>query len=481
MQDYKSKGKKQSNRSNRFALRYNQWWKTLALGIGCAMVIISLLPIPLGNASPKPQSTKTLEISQTPSQQLEKHLRQVGIPSSTLPSHLKEPTYDGRIELKLESDTEVVEQTPPQSIQHTATVAKGDSLSAIFKRLELPQSQLHFVMNAGADAKRLKYLRPGQKLKFEIGQNQVVKKIIYRFDDDAVLEIALNKDGQKYQARMIAENLEHRPTSAMGIIDQSLFLAGQRAELSDKVIMQLVGIFAWDVDFALDVRSGDQFSVIYEQLYKEGEKIRDGNILAAEFINQGKVFRAVRYKKGKNRADYYTPDGRNMRKAFLRTPVAFSRISSKFQLRRWHPILHKFRAHRGVDYAAPRGTKVKVTGNGKVTFVGRKGQLGKAIFVQHADKYTTVYGHLHKYARGIKRGKSVKQGQTIGYVGSTGLATGPHLHYEFRVRGQHKDPLKVKLPQAKPIEARYRSDFRSKTEKSIAQLKVLSRIRLALR
>nr|VFJ67413.1 MAG: Murein DD-endopeptidase MepM and murein hydrolase activator NlpD, contain LysM domain [Candidatus Kentron sp. FW] len=480
-QHYNDKGNKRSVHPNQFLFRRYRWWKMFMLSIGFAMVTISILPIPLGNASPKSVSIKTLEISSISAQPSVAHFQQTKTSTQASPPYSEESIYDGRIELELEPDTEIVKQDSFKPALLTATVAKGDSLSVIFNRLGLPKSQLYLIMNAGKDAQRLKHLRPGQTLEFELGRNRAVKKFIYRTDDETALEVRLNQYGDGYVAKMITEDLERRTTLAMGTINQSLFLAGKRAGLSGKIIMELVGIFAWDVDFALDVREGDQFAIIYEQLYKEGEKIRDGNILAAEFINQGKVFRAVRYKNGSNRGSYYTPDGHNMKKMFLRTPVAFSRISSRFQLRRWHPVLHKFRAHRGVDYAAPRGTKVKATAHGKVTFVGRKGGLGKVIFLQHAGKYTTVYGHLHKYARGIKRGKSVKQGQVIGYVGSTGLATGPHLHYEFRVNGKHRDPLKVKLPQAKPIEARYRQDFQRKTERMITQLKILSRTRLASR
>nr|VFK21269.1 MAG: Murein DD-endopeptidase MepM and murein hydrolase activator NlpD, contain LysM domain [Candidatus Kentron sp. LFY] len=469
----------------------NRRWKTVGLTIGITMMAVSILPIPLGNASPKPPTpAKTSGESPTAPRQLQDHLQQTG-PLASVASLSPSPLategskHTHRIQLDLEldlqPDAKTRQQDPRKPVRRTTTVAKGDSLSTIFKRLRLPQSQLYSIMNAGKDAKRFKYLRPGQTLEFEIAQNRTIEKIIYRSDNETTLEVVPKKQGEGYRVRVIMEDLERRTTMATGTIDQSLFIAGQRAGLPDKTIMELVGIFAWDIDFALDVRSGDRFSVIYEQLYKEGEKIRNGNILAAEFANRGKTFRAIRYKNDKGRAGYYTPDGRNLRKAFLRTPVEFSRISSRFQLRRWHPVLHRFRAHRGVDYAAPRGTQVKATARGKVTFVGRKGGLGRAIFIQHRGKYTTVYGHLHKYARGIKSGKSVRQGQVIGYVGSTGLATGPHLHYEFRVHGVHRDPLKVKLPQSEPIEARYRPDFHRKTKKFLAQLKVLSRTMLASR
>ncbi|MBT8419620.1 MAG: peptidoglycan DD-metalloendopeptidase family protein [Gammaproteobacteria bacterium] len=468
-------------RSARTAKSYRSRLKNLMLSIGLAMIAISVLPIPLlGSASPKVPSMP-LEISSSglpldgdsPGGDVLSHL--------ALSSHIDKAAQPNKSKQKPDSETaqESLPTVGKATVRKT-TVVEGDSLSVIFNRLGLPLTQLYNILDAGGNARQLKHLKPGQALHFEIGDKQIVKRIRHQLDDTTILEVALDKDGKGYQSKTITEPLERRTVVAMGAIDQSLFLSGQRAGLSDKIIMELVGIFAWDVDFALDVRSGDRFAVVYEQLYKKGEKVRDGNILAAEFVNQERVFRAVQYENGKGVIDYYTPDGHNMEKLFLRTPVAFTRISSRFQRRRWHPVLHKFRAHRGVDYAAPRGTPVKVTGSGKITFVGRKGGLGQVIFVKHGRKYTTVYGHMDKYAKGMKRGQSVRQGQLIGYVGSTGLATGPHLHYEFRVNGVHTDPLTVKLPQAESISKNYRADFKNKTKRFIAQLDVLSRTMLAL-
>nr|VFK18581.1 MAG: Murein DD-endopeptidase MepM and murein hydrolase activator NlpD, contain LysM domain [Candidatus Kentron sp. LPFa] len=470
---------------NEHSSRISRWWKPLGLTVGYTMIAVSILSIPLGNASTKPSlRSEALEISP---QQLPQHLQRADVLSQA-PLPTRSAAHTGRIELDLELNTELestaktVEHAPRKPARRVVTVRAGDNLSTIFQRFGLPQSQLHAIMNAGKDTRRFRNLRPGQTLEFDLAEDGAIRRILYRSNDETALEVASRKGGAGYLAKTIIEDLERRITLSSGIIDRSpLFIAGQRAGLSDKTIMEMVGIFAWDVDFALDVRPGDRFSVIYEQLYKDGEKIRNGKILAAEFVNRGKTFRALRYKNDKGEANYYTPSGRGMRKAFLRTPVEFSRISSRFQLRRMHPVLNKIRSHRGVDYAAPRGTPVKATARGKVTVVGRKGGLGKAIFIQHQGKYTTVYGHLHKYARGIKRGKTVRQGQVIGYVGSTGLATGPHLHYEFRIRGVHKDPLKVKLPQSLPIEARYRPDFRRKTKNLIAKLDLLSRTMLASR
>ena len=272
--------------------------------------------------------------------------------------------------------------------------------------------------------------------------------------------------------------MESRITNTSGIIDSSLFLAGMAAGMSDNLIMELAGIFGWDIDFVLDIRSGDHFTLVYEELYLDGHKQRDGNILAAEFVNRGKTYRAVRYVDAQKRADYYSPDGRSMRKAFIRTPVDFTRISSRFG-KRYHPTLKKRKNHHGVDYAAPRGTPIKAAGDGKLIFVGRKGGYGKTVIIQHGGKYSTLYAHMSKIKPGSRRGNRVRQGQVIGYVGSTGRSTGPHLHYEFRVNGVHRNPLTVRLPDAAPIKAQYKTDFLNKSRHLVAQLDVLQRTNVA--
>ncbi|HIE54487.1 MAG TPA: peptidase M23, partial [Chromatiaceae bacterium] len=245
---------------------------------------------------------------------------------------------------------------------------------------------------------------------------------------------------------------------------------GQKAGLSDRQIMELADIFGWDIDFALELREGDQFRVLYEEQYLDGKKLRNGPILGAEFINQGKSYRAIRYTDSKGDTAYYDPDGHAKRRAFIRTPVKFSRISSRFTRKRWHPVLKKWRSHKGVDYAAPRGTPVKATGNGTVVFRGKKGGYGNVIFLRHGGKYTTVYGHLSRFAKGVKNGSKVKQGQIIGYVGSTGLATGPHLHYEFRINGIHRNPLTVKLPKTLRLPESEMARFLQQSQPLLAKL-----------
>jgi len=282
-------------------------------------------------------------------------------------------------------------------------------------------------------------------------------------------------EDQSFTSQIINYQLDAYPIYREGVIDTSLFEAAANADIPVDVIMDLAAIFGWDIDFTLDIRTGDRFGIVYEELYKDDVKIRNGRILSAEFINNGKTYRAVYYTDPKGESDYFSPDGKSMRKAFLRSPVEFTRISSRFSNKRWHPVLSKWRSHKGVDYAAKRGTPIRASGDGKVIFVGRKGGYGRAIFIQHGGRYTTVYGHLNGYARGIKSGKRVKQGQTIGYVGKSGLATGPHLHYEFRVNGVHRNPLTVKLPEAKPVHPAYLSHFNESTQVYLSMLRLMER------
>ena len=360
----------------------------------------------------------------------------------------------------------------------TVEVRRGDSLAAIFSREGLSAKALQQVLAAGKEARQLRRLYPGDTLKIAQDDQGTLIKLVYPVDNTHTLKIT--RDGAGYTARTLEQTLERRVAHAGGTVNASFYLAAKRAGLPEKVIMQLTDIFGWDIDFAMDIRAGDSFSVLYNQIYLNGEKVDDGNIVAAEFINRGKVFRAVRFDTGHGHADYYTPDGKSMRKAFLRTPVKYTRISSRFSRHRYHPLLHRIRPHWGVDYAAPRGTPVRATGDGKVVWKGRRGGYGKVIMLQHGRKYRTVYAHLSHYARSLHLHGFVKQGQVIGYVGMTGLATGPHLHYEFHVNGVHRNPLKVKLPHAAPIAARYRSAFLAKAQPLIAELKTLDKTTLAL-
>jgi murein DD-endopeptidase MepM/ murein hydrolase activator NlpD len=233
------------------------------------------------------------------------------------------------------------------------------------------------------------------------------------------------------------------------------------------------------VDFALEIREGDSFSLVYEEVWQDERRLRDGDVLAAEFINQGRVYRAVRYRDPNGKVDYYTPEGLSVRKAFLRAPLDFNRVSSNFNPNRLHPILKTKRPHKGVDYAAPKGTPVKAAGDGRVIFRGRNGGYGNCVIIQHGGNITTLYAHLSKFAGSARKGSRVSQGQTIGYVGATGLATAPHLHYEYRLNGVHRNPRTVPLPEAAPVAAEYRDDFLQAARPLLAQLDAITPTRLA--
>lgn len=377
------------------------------------------------------------------------------------------------------SDSAVAQETLKPGKWHSETIHRGDSLSTVFDRVGLPPAQLLRVMASGDDSAQLRRLLPGDKLELYTSEdNRQLRGLIYKVSETRRLEIMQSGDG--LSSRIITTPLETRLAHATGTIESSLFLASQKAGLSDNLTMELANLFGWDIDFVLDIRQGDQFSVIYEEQYLHGKKLHDGHILAAEFINQGHSYRAIRFSDTNGHSGYYTPDGDSVRKAFLRTPVAFSRISSRFSLGRKHPILNRIRAHKGVDYAAPSGTPIKATGDGKVIYRGRKGGYGKVVILQHGTKYSTLYGHMSRFARGIHSGGQVRQGQIIGYVGMTGLATGPHLHYEFRVNGVHRNPLTVNLPDAAPLPRQYLTAYNNTAAPLLAQLDTLKRTTLAL-
>ena len=324
----------------------------------------------------------------------------------------------------------------------------GDTMAQIFNRHGLSPRDLHDILNSTEAATALKQLRPDQTISLRMDGRDLHA---LKFDLDLTQTLLVTKQAGNFAGEIVTTELESQVKQTEGIINDSLFLAGQAAGLSDKLIMQLIDIYGWDIDFILDIRKGDSFKVIYEEKYKNREKVGNGPVLAAEFNNRDRKIRAVRYERDNGQVDYYNGTGTNMRKAFLRNPLKFSRVSSHFNLRRKHPVLNRIRAHKGVDYAASTGTPIKVTGDGTIQFLGNNGGYGKTIIVKHGGKYSTLYAHLSRYKKGLKRARTVNQGQVIGYVGKTGLATGPHLHYEFRVNNRHHNPLTVKLPGAENV------------------------------
>lgn len=350
-------------------------------------------------------------------------------------------------------------------------VESGDSLALIFSRLGLSPTSLYKLMSLGKEVSTLKKIQPGQTIKFLIEDNELIS---LEYEMNLTKTLKVSKDDKQFKSDVIEIELERVVKNTSAIINDSLFLSAKRAGLTDNLIMQLVAVYGWDIDFALDIREGDSFTVIYEEQYKNGIKVSDGPIIAAEFVNRNTPLRAVRYTHEDGRIDYYADNGDAMRKAFLRTPVELARISSRFNLKRKHPILNKIRAHKGVDYAASTGTPIKATGDGTVVHAGRKGGYGRTVILKHGGKYSTLYAHLHRYARGVRTGSRVKQGQIIGYVGKSGLATGPHLHYEFRINGVHRNPLTVKLPKVESISKNALADFKLKINPMIVELDQLT-------
>ena len=347
------------------------------------------------------------------------------------------------------------------------TVGSGDNLTSMFKKAGLTATDVYYVSQASKASKSFTRLFPGQTLSFLIEDGKLNKLRHVQSDLKSTL-LTRTLNGFDIQQIERLPKIQHQYTSAT--ITDSLFLAGEEAGLSSKKIMELASIFGWDVDFVLDIRKGDSFNLIYEEHFLDGEKIGEGPIIAAQFINRGTKFTALRYTDTNGDSSYYTPEGYSMRKAFLRSPVDFARISSRFSLKRKHPVLNKIRAHRGVDYAARTGTPIKSAGDGKIIFRGRKGGFGNVVIVQHGSNITTLYAHMNAFKRGQRVGTRVKQGQIIGFVGKTGLASGPHLHYEFRLNGVHKNPLTVKLPQASPITKSEQGAFKTAASALLAQL-----------
>jgi murein DD-endopeptidase MepM/ murein hydrolase activator NlpD len=350
--------------------------------------------------------------------------------------------------------------------QLVLTVKRGDSLDVLFARHDLSRADLAGMTGTDLGRKHLRIIRPGD----EIIVRRDGKRVLSLERELGIIDVLrIDRVDDAYVAQVVQRELDRRPTIASGTINSSLFLAAADAGISDRTTMNLAGIFAWDVDFVLDIREGDEFRLVYEELWRDGERLDEGEILAAEFLNQGETFRAIRFEDPKGRVDYYTPEGRSVRKAFVRAPLSFSRVSSNFNPRRRHPKLNTIRAHRGVDYAAPRGTPVKAAGDGKVSFRGRKGGYGNTVILQHGGNITTLYAHLSKFGK-YRNGQRVRQGQVIGYVGATGLATGPHLHYEYRTNGVHRNPRTVKLPDADPINPEYLAEFRTVADQLLQQL-----------
>jgi murein DD-endopeptidase MepM/ murein hydrolase activator NlpD len=366
----------------------------------------------------------------------------------------------------------------PASPWKEFTVQAGDNLSLIFKRAGLNDRDIYELFNSAKDAKDLRSIRPGQKISFLV-TNSKLQGLHYVMGKLESVEFTRTTKG--FSSNEIKLEPDIKTAFREAAIDSSLYMAAKRAGIPSSLTMELANIFGWDIDFALDIKKGDKFKVMYEEQHLEGKRIGTGKILAAEFTNGGKTFQAVRYLDKDGVGRYYTPEGRGMHKAFLRSPIEFARISSHFSLGRKHPVLHIIRAHKGTDYAARTGTPIRATGDGKIAFAGRKGGYGNCVVINHGQGYETLYGHMNAFAKGMRSGTRVSQGDIIGYVGMTGLASGPHLHYEFHMHGQVRNPVTVPLPKVMGIDKTEMAKFTAQTKNLVAKLDQFnSNTRLAL-
>ena len=393
------------------------------------------------------------------------------------PDTVTEPLKQTPVVVELALPATGPAEPPVEGYWREENIQRRDTLAAVLERLGAHDAEALQQLRSRRAARALYQLVPGRTVRAQITAEGRLLELHYR-NGGSVL-IAQRRGDMLHIAEHPAE-LERRVHMKSAEIRTSLFSASDAAGLSDAVAMQLADIFSTDIDFHRDLRRGDHFSVVYEMFYDRGEPARAGRVLAAEFINVGRLYRAVYFQHDEKRGGYYTPDGRNIRKAFLRSPLQYSRISSGFSNSRFHPILGQWRAHRGIDYAAPHGTPIRATGDGVVEFAGRDHRgYGNLIVLRHQSKHTTWYGHLSGFAKGLRKGMRVSQGETIGYVGATGLATGPHLHYEFRINDVHQNPLRIVMPPAPPISAELKPAFEAQIEPVMTQLKLLRSTHLA--
>jgi len=357
----------------------------------------------------------------------------------------------------------------------TLTIQSGDTLDQLFRKHQLDIGHLATIARLDEAGKQFRRIKPGDVFEITHDEGQVVR-MYSALNLTSALQVERVESG--FTAELIERPIEKRKRHAYGVIENSLYESAAAAGLSDKVIMNIAGIFAWDVDFILDIRSGDNYYVQYEEIWQDGEFVTDGEIVVAEFNNNGRSSQAIRFIDDSGRSDYFSPDGHSVRKAFLRSPVDF-RVSSSFNPNRRHPVLKTVRPHRGVDYAAPRGTPIKAAGDGKVIFRGVKSGYGKVVILQHGGNITTLYAHMSNFAAKARLGARVRQGQTVGFVGKTGLVTGVHLHYEYRLNGVHRNPRTVKLPQADPIASEYRQRFLATAAPLLEELEQFKNTQLA--
>ena len=370
---------------------------------------------------------------------------------------------------------------PVASVEETywreERIQRGDTVGSILSRLRVNDPEALGYLLQAKDVRSLYQLIPGRTLRVVTSDAGRLESLSYVNTDGRRLHVTRDESG--FSSSEELPQTEQWVMQSSGEIETSLFAATDSSGIPEQIALQLVEIFSSDVDFHRDLRRGDRFSVVYEALAADGEFVGFGRVLSAEFVNQGHAFRAVFFRDDQGRNGYYTPDGRNMRRTFLRSPIEFSRVTSGFTNSRFHPVLKAWRAHKGIDYGAPAGTRVRVTADGHVNFVGRKGGYGNVVVVRHPNGYETLYAHLSGFAQGIRKGVRIAQGDIVGSVGSTGLATGPHLHYEFHVNGVHKDPMRLAMPPGPPITSQSRPSFDQTAQPLFARLDMLRNTNLA--
>jgi murein DD-endopeptidase MepM/ murein hydrolase activator NlpD len=350
----------------------------------------------------------------------------------------------------------------------TIKTVKGDTLSTIFQKAGVSADTMHTALSSSKEARKLSQLKVGQIFEFELTNTGELIELRSQISSLESVSLKRAEKGFTFKRDLVKPAIQTK--YAYGVINSSLFVSAKNAGLPYGLTLDMANVFGYDIDFAQDIVKGDQFEVIYEEKVVEGKVVGTGNILAARFTNRGKTYTAVRFTNKQGSSSYYNAQGMSLRKAFLRTPVDFARISSRFSTGRKHPILNKIRAHQGVDYAAPRGTPIKAAGDGKVILAGRKGGYGNTVIIRHGNSYQTLYAHMNGFAKGIRNGTAVKQGQVIGYIGTTGLSTGPHLHYEFQINGRHVDPLAQKKLMADPIASAEKAKFMKMSQPLMARM-----------
>ena len=358
----------------------------------------------------------------------------------------------------------------------TVNPRSGDSMAIIFRRIGLSAQNLHAALKNNPHAKVLTSIKPGQKLQFLINKGKLEKLIIPMND---IQSLTVYRQGSLYKTQLDSKKTTTQNQYITGTVKGSIYTTAQRLNIPPKLVSQMIQVLNKQINLSHSIRAGDQFSIVYEAQYIKDKKVGTGDLLAVSYTNRGKTFQAIRHTNAHGENEYYTPNGGSFKKAFSRYPIKFSHISSTFALSRYHPILHYKRAHKGIDLAAPIGTPIQATGDGVIAVIDRHNGYGNMIKIKHDKKFSTVYGHMLRFQKGLSKGSRVKRGQVIGYVGQTGLATGPHCHYELHVNNQPRNPTTIGLPTAAPVPAREMASFKAKSRALFARLKLIEKSAIA--